>query len=550
MSERNKTLTGYFIITLVFLVFLMVLGLSQTGFLSDDYVASYSSNISTLKDKFTSNIIFHNSLLFRPLWSLTLYVDIILSRFFELQAGNFVIPIIHNLILYLLFALIPSLILLYLTGDKYLSYLYYVLILLFPNNLHSLLWMVCRHDTQTGILGMLSMLSMLLYFDKKKCLYKYISAILLLLALLFKESGIIYPFIIVFLVLYLKDRNYKFKAKDYLFHFVVLLGYSVFKLYLLGGSAERVINYFSISLSERIYVIPKALFSLFSFADYLSVSYFLNSSDIKNIVWTLFPIICFSLIFLIIYKRNIKGSFLAVLFLLVIIPNIIAGYFSPRLVIIPFATIFLFVFYDSKSLEAKQQKHIKSLALVLIAVFVLGAYSLVEDYKAAYRILRDKITVVTVEADKQKPNMVFLFLPSRMKQVHVFDNVPTVYNYYKYNDFVYRDTVEGFVNYAALDTESLNSEININKLNDSVITAYCTGKTQFFYNPLNNSMTDYENEYIKCEFIKSEMFLNKCKMVKITIKESNDYRFIALTNKSIIKLNFNDTKGFTYNTYF
>lgn len=537
MSDRNKTITGYIIITFVFLAFLMVSGILQTGFLSDDYVASYSANISTLKDKFTSNIIFHNSLLFRPLWSLTLCLDIVLTKFFELNAGNFIIPIIHNLILYLLFALIPSLILLYLTEDKYLSYLYFVLILLFPNNLHSLLWMVCRHDTQAGILGMLSMLSMLFYFDKEKRIYKYISASLFLLSLMFKESGLVFAFLIVFLVFYLKDRNYSFKVKDYMLHFAFLLAYSAYKLYLLGGSSDRLINYFSFSFSERLYVIPKALFSFFSFADYLSAGYYLNTFDIKNLALALFPLLCFLSIFLIVYRWSLKGVFLFGLFLILIIPNIIAGYFSPRLVIIPFAAIFLFVFYDFKSLNYKRQLYVKILVVLVIMFFVPGAKSMIGDYKEAYKLLMNKNTIVTDELIKQEPKKIFLLLPSRIKQVHVYDNIPTVYNYYKYNDFVYEDDVDGFVNYAALDLESLNSEINISKLNDTVFTAYCSGITQYFYNSLNNSVIDYENEYIKCEFIKDKMFLNKSKTVKITLKKSRSYDYIALTNKSTMHIN-------------
>ncbi|MFA5011723.1 MAG: hypothetical protein WC644_07175 [Ignavibacteria bacterium] len=537
MSERNKTITGYIIITFVFLAFLMVSGILQTGFLSDDYVASNSANISTLKDKFTSNIKFHNSLLFRPLWSLTLCLDIVLTKFFELNAGNFIIPIIHNLILYLLFALIPSLILLYLTRDKYLSYLYFVLILLFPNNLHSLLWMVCRHDTQAGILGMLSMLSMLLYIDKEKRLYKYISAALFLLSLMFKEAGLVFAFLIVFMVFYLKDKNYSFKVKDYILHLAFLLVYSAYKLYLLGGSSDRLINYFSFSLSERLYVIPKALFSFFSFADYLSTDYFLNTLDIENLALALFPLLCFLSIFLIVYRRSLKGIFLFGLFLILIIPNIIAGYFSPRLVIIPFAAIFLFVFYDFKSLNYKKQIYVKIIVILVIMFFVPGAKSMIEDYKEAYKLLMNKNTIVTDELIKQEPKKIFLLLPSRIKQVHVYDNIPTVYNYYKYNDFVYEDDVDGFVNYAALDLESLKSEIKISKLNDTVFTAYCTGITQYFYNSLNNSVIDYENEYIKCEFIKDKMFLNKSKTVKITLKKSRSYDYIALTNKSIMHIN-------------
>lgn len=34
----------------------------------------------------------------------------------------------------------------------------------------------------------------------------------------------------------------------------------------------------------------------------------------------------------------------------------------------------------------------------------------------------------------------------------------------------------------------------------------------------NSSVSDYENDYIKCEFQKDNLFLNKCKKVKVYLK--------------------------------
>jgi len=99
------------------------------------------------------------------------------------------------------------------------------------------------------------------------------------------------------------------------------------------------------------------------------------------------------------------------------------------------------------------------------------------------------------------------------------------------------DTVHGFVNYAALDKESLNSEIVVSKINDTTLTALCSGKTQFFYNIDNNSIYDYENDYIKCEFQKDNLFLNKSKSVKITLKNISNYNYIGLTNKKTSNYN-------------
>jgi hypothetical protein len=218
-------------------------------------------------------------------------------------------------------------------------------------------------------------------------------------------------------------------------------------------------------------------------------------------------------------------------------PNIIAGYFRPQLIIVPFSVLLFFIMSDVSLLNGKSRLLIKCILAVLIIIFSVGSYSVIRDYEYSYSKIKNDINLISDNLPAYKSKPVILFLPSRFKQTYILDNLQAMYNYFKYNDFVINDTVQGFVNYAALDEESLNSEITIQRINDFTIVATCTGETQFFYNISNNSITDYENEYIKCEFQKEYMFLNKCKKVKLILKDLSKYSYIALTNNKLINLN-------------
>jgi hypothetical protein len=225
------------------------------------------------------------------------------------------------------------------------------------------------------------------------------------------------------------------------------------------------------------------------------------------------------------------------IFILSITPNIIAGYFRPQLIIVPFSILVLFLLLDVSLLKSNIQLFVSYILTVLVLIFAIESYARINDYKSSYNKIEKTMNLISTKYDEFKEETVFLFLPSRLKQTYILDYMPATYNFCKYKGFVLYDSIQGFVNYAALDIESLNSEINIQKINDTTVTALCTGKTQYFFNNENNSITDYENEYIKCEFQKEYMFLNKCKKVKLILKDLSKYDYIALTNNKLINLN-------------
>lgn len=534
----NRLYMGYFLLTLIFVFLLMISGYFQIGFLSDDYVNIYSANVSSLLEKFTSNVVFHNHLLLRPLWFLSLTLDIFIKKSLSLSADNFIVFRIHNLILYLVFAFLVSYIYYFKSKNYSLSIFIYTIVLIFPNNIHSLIWVVCRHDTQFGIFGLLSLFMILLYAEKNKLILLLLSLVFLATALLYKETAIIFPFVILFALYYFNVGNNKVKIKNYVFHFLILLVYIVYKLFFLNSSTGNIINNYSVNLTDRLSVLPKALFSLYSSTDYLSLNYYFRQENMVYLLLILIPFVLISITSFISYKEKPKKVILLIfLFVILIMPNIIAGYFRPQLIIVPFSILLFFSMSDVSLLNDKSRLLIKYILVVLVLIFAISSYSVIRDYEYSYSKIKNDIKLISdnLHAYKEKP--VILFLPSRLKQTYILDNVQAAYNYFKYNDFVIKDTVQGFVNYAALDAESLNSEITIQRLNDFTIVATCTGETQFFYNISNNSITDYENEYIKCEFQKEYMFLNKCKKVKLILKDLSKYNYTALTNNKLINLN-------------
>lgn len=247
-----------------------------------------------------------------------------------------------------------------------------------------------------------------------------------------------------------------------------------------------------------------------------------------------------STVIVVTFKRKyLMYLLLLLLFFVSIIPNIIAGYFRPQLIFLPFSFFWLFILSDVNLMKPGSWLIIKSVMFVLIAIFLFNSFAVLKEYQLSFNKLKSTVNIMSVDANESNKNPVYLFLPSRLKQTYILDNVSATYNYYKYNDFVIYDTVQGFVNYAALDYESLNSEIVINKINDTTLTALCSGKTQFFFNNDNNSNSDFENDYIKCEFQKDIMFLNKCKKVKLTLKNITKYNYMALTNNNTVYLNRN-----------
>jgi len=535
---NNRLNTGYLLITLLFVFLLVISGYFQIGLISDDYVNYYSANVSSVLEKFSSNVIYYNHLLLRPMWFLSLSLDIFIKKSLSLPADNYFVFRIHNLILYLLFAFTVSYIFHHRTRNESLTLLLYVLILVFPNNFHSLLWIVCRNDIQFGILGFLCMLFMFMYYENSSYSLLLLSSLTLFGSLFYKETAIVFPFVILIAMYYFYEEKSKRKIKFHIFNLIILFIYIIYKLFFLNSSAGSILNNYSVSTMDRISVIPKALLTVFNTTDYLTLNYCIQE---WNPVCLMVPFAVLFLILTVLYitykERPKKPVILFLLFILLIIPNVIAGYFRPQLIIVPFSVLLLFLMFDISSLKNKGPLLVKSIMIILVLIFTAGSYSRIKDYEYSYEKLKSNINTISGNLNSQSKNTVILFLPSRFKQSYVLDNVTASYNYFKYNDFIIKDTIQGFVSYAALDVESLNSEITIQSIDDVSLIASCTGKTQFFYNIDNNSISDFENDYIRCEFQKDIMFLNKCKKVKLILKDITKFRYLALTKDKLVNIN-------------
>lgn len=540
MNANNVSIfKSYLLVTFLFVILLIICGYFKIGYLSDDYLNHYSANISSISEKFTSKVVYYNNLHFRPLWFLSFSFDMFIGKSFNFASDGFVISRIHNLLLYVFFAFFVSYNLYYRTQNHSFTILLYLIVLLFPNNLHSLLWITCRNDTQIGSLGFLSMILFFVYKRNGKPVYLILSTCAFGFALFFKETAIIFPFVIFIIFYYFYQEKTSVRLKDYIYHFSILLAYILYKLLYLNTSSNDILNYYKFSIFDRINVFSKAVISLLSSEDYLSLIYNYNHLSI-NLIPLFIPSILILIIIFFAYKEQPKKIlYLFILFFFSIVPNIIAGYIRPQLVIVPFTILLLPIIFEITFLKKNKQLFVKYLFVFLLLIFAFESYNRLNEYKNSYNLLKNNIDLISFKSIASEKEPVFLFLPSRLKQTYILDYIQATYNFFKYKNFVINDSIYGFVNYAALDKESLNSEIIIDKINDSTITALCAGETQFFFNNDNNSVFDYENHYIKCEFQRDYMFLNKCKKVRLTLKDKFKYNYIALSYNKAINLNPN-----------
>jgi hypothetical protein len=71
--------------------------------------------------------------------------------------------------------------------------------------------------------------------------------------------------------------------------------------------------------------------------------------------------------------------------------------------------------------------------------------------------------------------------PGRVKQSFVNDKLIGAYNYWKYDKFDIKDTINDAILTGALDLSSLKSPLKMQRLNSGELELSTTGSTQFFY---------------------------------------------------------------------
>ncbi len=121
------------------------------------------------------------------------------------------------------------------------------------------------------------------------------------------------------------------------------------------------------------------------------------------------------------------------------------------------------------------------ITLMLILLFwVKLSYNLILDYKYSYDKSVSSITsLIDYNIDTKRRNMV-IGLPSRLRQTHMLDYATGPYNYWKYGEFKVIDRIIDIILVGALDANSLDAELGINKASDTEYEILTSGETAYF----------------------------------------------------------------------
>ena len=256
---------------------------------------------------------------------------------------------------------------------------------------------------------------------------------------------------------------------------------------------------------NRAGVIVRAIVSLTVPYDYLSLQYSISSLDITFFIYILVLIITGAAIFILL-KRVQKLKYLSlvfIVFLFNIIPNLIAGYFRPQLILIPFVlnVLTLFIVLSKAGLF---KLPLKIFPVIILAFWTFLSFNLIKDWNFAYReSLKDIEELCNAKIDFSSSQKTYVIgLPSRYRQSSMLDYASGPFNYWCRDGFKIENEIKDIIHTGALDENSLNSKIKVNILNGNEFDISVTGKTQYLLklDSPESKFRDNETEIFFSEF--------------------------------------------------
>jgi hypothetical protein len=457
--------------------------------ISVTYTDTYSSLNSSFGDKFTNNLPLKDAVRFRPLDYLSLQLLANLKSFLGFGYDNFIIYNLTSLLLFYLTLYIIGLIIQKFYGGLRKSFVAIGIISIFPNVLLNLCWLSALNDILMTFLAVLSLYYILLYNQEfLKIRYLVFSYSLFIFVLLEKDTAIV-----VFPVLVLVYLNiYGFKKlinryKIFLPYLTIFIIYIIFRVYIIQSVSVASIKEYEVDnkIINSVFVYFKSVISILIPVDYLNLLFQLERIDIAILLYLIILIFYTVLLFRFLNKLKLLRIFLLflVFMLISVFPYIYVGYIRPQLIYLNFIFLIILIFtskHESFNLKNKT-KFVLLIASVIISIYwIIWSYSNIRDYLTSYnQSIQDVEKLLELTSDK--PGKIYtLCTPSRMKQSYIEDDILGLYNFRKYKGHVIRDTIIPVANIAALDYESLLSEINLVRNRDSSFDIYLKGESQYF----------------------------------------------------------------------
>ena len=507
-KDNFKLLFFSVIIFICYTLFLIYSGYFEIGLLSDDYLNFIGAGNSSLFNKFTSSVPMINNLHFRPLYYISIDLSIWINQILNTAKDNFIVFRLENMLFFYLAIFLTSVFFFKVTGKLYLSLILLLMCLLYPNNINDICWTVGKNDLLCGVFIISSLLFTFLFLENKTRYNYYLAGLFFVLGLLTKETSVIVPALTILLVYLAYSKEKVFELKNLLImEIFILILYFSFRVYILGVQPAEVVTKFQKpGLYSSAGVTFKAFISLLIPYDYLSIQEYLNNFNLLfSIYAALLLIFVVAVLFIFVRTYNFRYLFvLSLIFVVSISPNLIAGYFRPQLIFIPFL-----IFSFSLLLAAyKMGINLKFYAVtIIIILFIWGklSFNLIQDWKLAYFNSVECIKKMTeLELDTKKRNL-FIGIPSRLRQASMLDYTIGAYNYWKYGEFNIKDKVTDLVLTGALDATSMNSEISVSKLSDNEFELLTSGETQYFLR-LDAASSKYKDKDIALRLSEKNLF--------------------------------------------
>jgi len=313
----------------------------------------------------------------------------------------------------------------------------------------------------------------------------------------------------------------------------------LYKIFIIGNNPFELVSvYQNPEITNSLSVVLKALISLTIPYDYLSLQYELFNFNLSLIFYlvTLLTVITI-LIYTLIKNKNVFSIiFILFLFLMCIAPNLIAGYFRPQLVLIPFVIINIFLFLILSDLNFIN-KHLKVFVSILLFCWTYQSFILINDWKYAYDVsLKDSKQMCETNFNFEDGNTKLIIgLPSRFKQTHMLDYATGHFTYYCEKKFILKNIVTDIIHTGALDKNSIDAELKLNIISDSEFEIKSTGTTQFLLK-LDLIEKKFRDKDLEIVFSEYNSFNKPTKAnVKLLSAKSDLY---LLNNHKFTKLNY------------
>lgn len=496
-------------IYLVYTIFLLFSGYFEIGLLSDDYTNFISAQSSNLKQKFGSYIPYYNNLHMRPVWFLSIDFSIWISELLNYTKEDYVLFRIENLLFFFVLITLASYLFFRITGKFYYALVFALFCLLYPNVVNDICWTVGRVDLLCGIFLFASMIFAFRQIDGMQKYNEYVSCAFFFIALFTKETAIVLPFILAMFIYMAYGKDKVFEAKRMLgLMLLVLIIYFFYRVYILGVQPMEVVTKFQKpGFGSSIAVTFKALLSLLVPFDYLSIQ---DNVSTRNYLFFAYMgvmiLFLVSVLFVFIRTNNIKYIFLlGLVFIISIAPNLIAGYFRPQLVLIPFVVTILALFITATKVKVNI-RYFQIITLLLLLFWGKLSSNLILDWKYAYEKSVAAIRELTqLPLDNGQRNII-LGLPSRFRQAYMLDYASGPYNIWKDNGYEMKDKIEDLVLTGSLDANSLNAELAISKVSENEYELAATGETQYFMRLDAAPMNKYKDRDIEIRFSEKNSF--------------------------------------------